>query len=87
MARYSIILRKNNANDHIYTVATRLYLIVSDTIIYPLFSDADTGIHPQAAPWYHVRPKAEWHIYSMLKCLELILSFINVLEVKQISIS
>ena len=30
-----------------------------DTISYPLFADADTGIYPHAAPRYHARPKAK----------------------------
>ena len=30
-----------------------------DTISYPLFADADTGIYPHAALQYHARPKAK----------------------------
>ena len=30
-----------------------------DTISYPLFADADTGIYPHAASQYHARPKAK----------------------------
>ena len=31
----------------------------TDTISYPLFADADTGIYPHAASQYHARPKAK----------------------------
>ena len=34
-------------------------LLVCDTISYPLFADADTGIYPHAASQYHARPKAK----------------------------
>ena len=34
-------------------------LSYTDTISYPLFADADTGIYPQAASQYHARPKAK----------------------------
>ena len=30
-----------------------------DTISYPLFADAETGIYPLAASQYHARPKAK----------------------------
>ena len=30
-----------------------------NTISYPLFADADTGIYPHAASQYHARPKAK----------------------------
>ena len=37
------------------------YIIFSgyDTISYPFFADADTGIYPHAASQYHARPKAK----------------------------
>ena len=41
---------------HIASVAK---FVLGDTITYPLFADADTGIYPHAAPQYHARPKAK----------------------------
>ena len=32
---------------------------ICDTISYPLFASADTGIYPHAASQYHARPKAK----------------------------
>ena len=37
----------------------RLMRTWCDTISYPLFADADTGIYPHAALQYHARPKAK----------------------------
>ena len=38
-------------------ICSNFYL--ADTISYPLFADADTGIYPHAAPQYHARLKAK----------------------------
>ena len=35
------------------------YIILWDTISYPLFADAHVGIYPHAASQYHARPKAK----------------------------
>ena len=37
-----------------------------DTISYPWFADADTGIHPHAASQYHARPKAKRGIVMLI---------------------
>ena len=39
---------------------------IYDTISYPLFADADTGIYPHAASQYHARPKAKRGIAMLI---------------------
>ena len=50
-------------NNHIriacFVLNARLLKLQCDTISYPLFADADTGIYPHAASQYHARPKAK----------------------------
>ena len=40
-------------------IAASNWYLWTDTISYPLFADADTGIYPHAASRYHARPKAK----------------------------
>ena len=41
-----------------------IYIILWDTISYPLFADARMGIYPNAASQYHARPKARPNIVT-----------------------
>ena len=43
----------------LYPYTSRYWRQRCDTISYPLFADADTGIYPHAASQYHARPKAK----------------------------
>ena len=44
---------------HWKTSSPQIFSKSKGIIIYPLFPDADTGIHPLAASQYHARPKAK----------------------------